>query len=537
MKRFNLILAILTTIAISSIFGCSNSSKNDVSTEKTAEIAPFTKIGELAEVFSVDTIPVVGYGIVDGLNGQGSSECPPLLRSYLEQYILKQVAGQRMNAGNLIDSLDTAVVEITGNMPLATAGSGFFDVKVKAIEESQTQSLENGWIYGAELRPADEAGMPSKAIAEVSGPIFQNKIGPDKSAPRTGYILAGGRVLDKYMIRLILKNPDYNVAGDIRNEINNRFGPKIANAVSPGEINVLVPPRYTLQKTRFIDLLKNMRVYGEISAAQAHITTLVAKLATAEEKYPIEIELEAMGNLSFDKLSALLSSSDEKTRFHAARCMLNLGSPQALETLRDIAFDTKSQLRIDSLNAIATEADRSRASGILRRLLNDDNTDVRIAAYQQLIQLEDLAVERIPIGRSFYLDLIATQSDKKTIWVSRSGRPRIAIFGYPIYCEQDVFIKTEDGRITLNSPEDQDFVSIIIKHPRKPDKLITVETSYKLSDIIKTLCEEPIINNTGKDSAGGLNFSYSDIISLLEIMHEKKAFKGEFVVGEMPQID
>ena len=56
-----------------------------------------------------------GIGIVAGLHGTGSSECPPMVRENLEKYIWKQIpAGSGINARAFIESRNTAVVEVFG---------------------------------------------------------------------------------------------------------------------------------------------------------------------------------------------------------------------------------------------------------------------------------------------------------------------------------------------------------------------------------------------------------------------------------------
>ena len=52
-------------------------------------------IGSLVEVVYPESIPVEGYGVVGGLNGTGSAACPPQIRTYLTQYILKKLPAGR----------------------------------------------------------------------------------------------------------------------------------------------------------------------------------------------------------------------------------------------------------------------------------------------------------------------------------------------------------------------------------------------------------------------------------------------------------
>ena len=58
----------------------------------TESVGPDTTIRSLGEIYRPSPIQVKGFGIVVGLAGTGSSECPPLLRDALVKYILQQVS-------------------------------------------------------------------------------------------------------------------------------------------------------------------------------------------------------------------------------------------------------------------------------------------------------------------------------------------------------------------------------------------------------------------------------------------------------------
>jgi hypothetical protein len=234
-----------------------------------------------------------------------------------------------------------------------------------------------------------------------------------------------------------------------------------------------------------------------------------------------------------DKLAPVLNSSDPKVRLSAAVCMLNLGDDRGLYALREVALDNSSPYRISALSAITAAANRNDASAVTRKLLRDGNPAVRLAAYEQLRKLDDIAVTRNLIARNFYLEQI-TQTPYKSIFVSRSGQPRIVLFGVPIRCRENIFIQSADGNITINAPPGQQYVSIMRKHPKRPNIIIQLKSSYELSDIIQKLCEEPI-KEKGEGQAG-LNVSYGEMIALLKQMCEKGAVEAEFHAGPMPKI-
>jgi len=109
------------------------------------------------------------------------------------------------------------------------------------------------------------------------------------------------------------------------------------------------------------------------------------------------------------------------------------------------------------------------------------------------------------------------------------------LFGAPIYCRDNIFIRSADGNITINAPAGQRYVSIIRKHPRRPNIIVQMKSSFELSDIIQTLCEEPL-KKTG-EGRRGLNVSYAEAIALLKQMSDKGAVEAEFSAGPLPKIN
>ena len=522
-------------LACSLLEGCGGPTKTEGLQKAKTKITPETTIGSLAEVFALNIIPVEGYGLVGGLNGTGSSECPPHIRTYLTQYILKQLSEHKINVEELINSHDTAVVLVRGLMPAAVSKNQYFDVRVVALPGTQTTSLEGGWLYETELKVTGRFGMTIKVLADAEGPIFTDTTIPfNELNKKVEYILAGGKVLDEYKLNLSLRRPNYKIANLIRNRLNERFGANVADAVSPSQIKLKVPAKYKGQKQRFISIVRATYIADTKAATQERIRTFIRKLAGSKEKYTSEIALEAIGNKSLDKLAILLNSSNEQVRLHAARCMLNIGSDQGLDALRQIATDKHSAYRTEALEAIAAAASRNDAAAISRKLLRDEDFDIRLAAYENLRKLDDIAIVQKPIARNFYLERV-TQAKHKAIFVSRSGQPRIVIFDAPIYCRDNIFIQSANGEITINAPAGQEYVSIIRKHPKRPNVIAQLKSSFELSDIIQTLCEDAVVEE-GSQVRPGLGVSYADMIGLLKQMHDKGAINAEFRAGPMPKI-
>jgi len=492
-------------------------------------------IGTLAEIFASDFIPVRGYGLVGGLNGTGSSECPPQIRTYLEKYLLQHFSGTKVNIDEIISSPDTAVVIVEGIIPPAASQKQRFDIRVIALPGTQTTSLGGGWLYGADLYEARHLGISIKSLATTEGPVYVDLLDPNAADARTGYVLGGGSITDDYKINLALRRPDYRTASQIRNRINERFGYETAWALAPGSIELRVPDKYAGAKGKFIQLVRATYLAETPELVEKRIASHIQKLASSPNKGANEAALEAIGNACLPKLAALISSSDPEVRFRVARCMLNLGDNQGREALWSIAADKTSPYRVEAIEAIVSVGPKQDAETLLRGLLRDDDISVRLTACENLIRLNDVTVSQKLIADSFYLDQIPGapgQPGKPAVFVWRQNQPRVVLLGSPIYCRGDIFIESPDGSITINAPAGQQFATIIRKHPRRSDTIIRLQSTLDLADIIQTLCSEPLARPS--QGGPGLGIPYSTLVALLSQMADSGVFAAEFHASNLP---
>ena len=528
------VLVAATLVILSCTSGCASRQKGGGTAADlaTANLGP--TIGSLATLLAPEPAPVEGYGLIAGLKGTGSAECPPAIRAYLIRHIRQQLPPKAtLDVETFISSNDTAAVRVEGVIPEVPSRNEYFDVRVTALPGTQTTSLEGGGLFLTELKMPGSFGVNTRILADAEGPVFVDKITGSPADKRTGYILAGGKVLDEYKIILVLRQRDFRLTNTVRNALNGRFGATTARAVQPGRVEMLVPAQYKQRRQRFIAMVKALYLTQEPEMIAERIKTLTGKLAGSEDKYESEVAIEAIGNESLGGLRILLDSSDERVRLHAARCMLSLGSDDALPTLRQIAMDKGSAYRLDALESVAVTARRNDAAALSRKLLNDEDLPIRLAAYEHLRRLDDVVLTQEFIGRNFYLERIA-QTDHKVIFATRSGQPRIVLFGAPIYCDRDIFVESPEGDITVNAPSGQDYVTLIRRHPKRPAVIAQAKSSFDLGDMIKTLCEEP--PKEGQKGGGGLGVSYADAIILLKLMCDKGAVDAQFHAGPLPKI-
>ena len=148
-----------------------------------------------AESYSDQYQPVVaaGYGLVVGLNGTGSSEFPPQIRSHMIADFARRGFGEstrgwgEFSPEELLNSKETAVVIVEAVIPQAASGrkptrAGMsdshpslrgttFDVHVYAEPSGGTTSLEGGTLLPTLLRPGQltTGRLQAREIGAASG--------------------------------------------------------------------------------------------------------------------------------------------------------------------------------------------------------------------------------------------------------------------------------------------------------------------------------------------------------------------------------
>ncbi|MCU0914710.1 MAG: flagellar basal body P-ring protein FlgI [Planctomycetes bacterium] len=490
-------------------------------------------IGALAEVAEAKPIVVEGYGLVGGLAGTGSAYCPPEVRDYLRHYIATQLPNDRVSFDEVLRSKNTAVVSLEATIPATPSMGEHFDVRVALLPGSEATSIQGGWLYKAELLAAGTFGLDMRPLATVDGQVFINPIGTSDTDARSGYVLGGGRTLFEHVVLLRLRKPNYRLASAIRNRLSERYGPSTARALSPGDIEVRIPADYRRRKPRFIALLPAMFVEVTQDLTRTRIDGLIEELTTARDKASSEIALEAVGRESLTQLATLVAGPDPEVRLRAGRVMLGLGDIRGLAPLRDVALDPQAPRRLEAIEAIMTTAKRADAITVAARLLQDSDVQVVLATYDYLRQVDDRAVLREVVGRSFLLEQVP-QSSHRAVYVSRSGDPRVVLFGAPLRCRDSLFVETPDETIVLDARPGQGYVSVMRKHPSRPGIIGPVRSGPDVAELVRTLGGEPV--TTGAAPLRNLGVPYAQVITVLEQLCAKDGVAAAFWAGPLPKI-
>jgi hypothetical protein len=284
---------------------------------------------------------------------------------------------------------------------------------------------------------------------------------------------------------------------------------------------------------RFVSMIPATFLEVTNALISARVNAYVQGLAASGDKEKNEIALEAIGRESTGKLSTLLNAPDAEVRLRAGRCMLALEDGRGLPALRDLALDPKSPYRLEALDAVMVSAKRVDALTLAQRLLRDDDVAVVLAAYDDLRRIDDRVVSREVIGRSFLLEQVV-QSSHKAIFVSRSGDPRVVLFGAPLRCRESLFVESPDQTLVLDSRTGQGFVTVLRKHPTRPGVIGPLRSTPDVGEIVRILGGEAETGPSGQLKSLGV--PYTQVIALLEQLSAKNAVAAQFWAGPLPKI-
>ena len=245
-----------------------------------AQPAAAQRIKDIASVAGVRSNPLVGYGLVVGLDGSGdqTSQTPFTVQSFknmLQQYGITLPPGSNPQLKNV-----AAVSIHTELTPFAKPGQTI-DITVSSL--GNAKSLRGGSLLMTPLRGAD-----GQIYAVAQGNLIVGGFGvagADGSkvtvnVPSVGRI-PGGATVERTvpnpfatMQKLVLNlhDSDFTTAKRVVEAINKVLGPDSAEALDAVSIAVLTPAT-TSQRVEFISFIENLDVETDTPRARVIINS------------------------------------------------------------------------------------------------------------------------------------------------------------------------------------------------------------------------------------------------------------------------
>ena len=220
------------------------------------------RIKDIVSIKGVRDNPVIGYGLVIGLNGTGDSG-----GEITNQSLKKMFQKLGLNPKNEVSSQNVAAVIVTAKLPPFGRIGQKIDLTVSSIGDAK--SLAGGTLLVTPLKAGD-----GKIYAIGNGAVSIGGLTQGAKFATTAKVPGGATIErelplifnDKKTIRLAIKNPDFTTAARIEKIVNEELGGKFATAKDAATIDLIIPSHYQKKVVKLIALVENYKVIPDQKA-------------------------------------------------------------------------------------------------------------------------------------------------------------------------------------------------------------------------------------------------------------------------------
>ena len=510
---------------------------------ESIDVDPIMRGTVAAETGLVGFEPIVvrGYGIVVGLRGTGSRQMPSDVRAYLTQELAKRGFGSgapgapKISPQQLLNSEDAAVVVVEGVIPPGAPKGSKFDVRVVVAPGTSTTSLEGGRLLIADMRPGPlfTGSRQPFPLAEGAGSIVINPFVEPNATRRdsinrtSGRILDGGLVNKDMPLKLRMHTPSHSRAETIQNTINTIFPRErgqredTAHGRSGESIDLTVPPSYAKRTGEFAELIRHcpLTVTNPEQTAMAIRRSLLANPGAAGAA---SWRWQALGKRALPMIQDLYEYPEEQPRFAALNAGAKLDDMLAVSHLLAMAHDSDSiTYRTEAIKLLGRMGVNPEIELGLRKLLEDREIDVRLAAFEALDKRGDTHIAAIEVGKKFVLNVVP--SKVPLIYVTQTGQPRIVVFDDALAVKRPMTLYTWEGRLIVKADEGDQLLEVFYRE-RMDVPAVVDRVKPDISSLVTYFARRP----TSDRPEAGLNFSYSETISALHELWRLKYIPCDF---------
>jgi len=228
------------------------------------------RIKDIASLQGINATPVLGYGLVVGLNKTGDKRQTLFTTQTLANLLTRlgvDVSPEEMKVEN------TAAVLVTAEMPSASRAGQRIDVLASSIGDAK--SLQGGTMLLTPLR--DGRG---EVVAIAQGPLSVGGFGGGSGSTSVqvnhltvGRVPAGGLVQTSLaampsgdQLTLLLHEPDFSTAARLADALNEEFKTRLAKATDSSSITIAIPGEYRDQVPQLMARLEAVTVRTDAAA-------------------------------------------------------------------------------------------------------------------------------------------------------------------------------------------------------------------------------------------------------------------------------
>ena len=274
-----------------------------------------SRLKDLIYVKGVRDNPIIGHGVIVGLNGTGDDGGEVLEKSIKD--LLKKLGHE---SNSQVNTKNVASVIVTAKFPPFGRLGQKIDVTVSSI--GNASSLAGGTLLVTPLKGGD-----NKIYAIASGHVSIGGLNKGKKFATIGTI-SGGAIIEreipldfdkKEVIRLSLKRPDFTTSARVERVINQGLGGKYATSKDANTVDLIVPEQYKRKIVSLVAIVENFTAYPDTSAKiviNERTGTVVAGGDVFLKPVSIshgDLTIEIAGEKRSDKKIHHVHFSDEKT--------------------------------------------------------------------------------------------------------------------------------------------------------------------------------------------------------------------------------
>ncbi len=268
-----------------------------------AEPAGAARLKEIASVQGVRSNPLVGYGLVVGLDGTGDQTTSAPFTTQSLSSLLQQL-GVTIPAGTNVQLKNVAAVMVTAQLPAFAQPGQTIDVNVSSL--ANAKSLRGGMLIATPLKGAD-----GQIYALAQGSLIVGGAGASAGGSKVQINhLSAGRVPEGATVERAVPTPlnmgaglqldlhanDYNTAREVARVINDRMGAGVAQAIDGRRVRVRMPDSSD-ERVTFMADIENLNINLAAPAARVIVNARTGSVVV-NESVTLSACAVAHGNLS-----------------------------------------------------------------------------------------------------------------------------------------------------------------------------------------------------------------------------------------------
>ncbi|MFM1890615.1 MAG: hypothetical protein RLZZ565_1372, partial [Planctomycetota bacterium] len=229
----------------------------------------------------------------------------------------------------------------------------------------------------------------------------------------------------------------------------------------------------------------------------------------------------AIGPKAVPVFQDLYDYPEDGPRLAAIEAGAYLGDPMVVPHLVVMSQEGGVDDRLRAIDLLSKLGTDPRIDLALRPLLDADNVDIRLAAFETLAKRLDPIVETYSIDGKFRLQVVP--SKQPMLYVSQTGEPTLVVFDENNEIARPITFSTWSNRLMVRGDGANPTLSVYYKQPG-PDPAVVLDAPYALPEFVAFLAH----GRTPESPLPGLGLTYSETIGALHAIWRDGGFAGGF---------